>query len=112
MNLSRGDIILVDFDPALKSEASSIRPAIILTNNIANELSPTLVVVPLTSNTDRVYPFEILLERSLSGLEYDSKVQIQYIRHISPKRFKRVIGMVGDEVMHYISERLREHLAL
>ncbi len=112
MNLNRGDIVLVDFDPALKNEAASTRPAILVTNNVANELSPTLVVIPLTSNVERVYPFEILLERSRTGLDYDSKVQIQFIRHVSRARLKRVIGSVLGEDMLELDEKLREHLAL
>jgi mRNA interferase MazF len=112
VNLSRGDIVLVDFDPALKNEAASTRPAILVTNNAANELSPTLVVVPLTSNVERVYPFEILLKRSQTGLDYDSKVQIQFIRHVSRARLKRVIGSVLKEDLLELDGKLREHLAL
>jgi mRNA interferase MazF len=112
MTLKRGDIVLVDFDPALKNEAAATRPAILVTNESANELSPTLVVVPLTSNVERVYPFEILLDRTRTGLEYDSKVQIQFIRHVSRARLKRVIGSVLTEDMLELDERLREHLAL
>ncbi|MGL4610235.1 MAG: type II toxin-antitoxin system PemK/MazF family toxin, partial [Trueperaceae bacterium] len=42
MNLQRGDIVLVNFDPVLKSEATATQPAILITNDKANELSPTL----------------------------------------------------------------------
>lgn len=112
MNLKRGDIILVSFDPALKSGAAATRPAIIVTNNTANELSPTLVVVPVTSNLTQLYPFEVLLERSRSGLEYDSKVQVQYIRHISRERLGRVLSNTPKDVMAEIDERIREHLSL
>ncbi|MEY4530290.1 MAG: transcriptional modulator of MazE/toxin, MazF, partial [Deinococcota bacterium] len=74
MNLfTRGDIVLVDFDPALLTEAAKIRPAVIVTNDDANELSPVLVVVPITSNTQRMYPHEVFLPKQYTGLETDSK---------------------------------------
>ncbi|MGL4609482.1 MAG: type II toxin-antitoxin system PemK/MazF family toxin, partial [Trueperaceae bacterium] len=112
MNLQRGDIVLVNFDPVLKSEATATQPAILITNDKANELSPTLVVVPVTNNVTRLYPFEVLLERSRSGLEYDSKVQVQYIRHVSRERLGRSLSHTPKDVMKEIDERIREHLAL
>ena len=113
MNLfTRGEIVLVDFDPALLTEAAKIRPAIIVTNDDANELSPVLVVVPITSNTQRMYPHEVFLPKQYTGLETDSKAQIALIRHISRIRIKRPVGFVELDLILQIDSRIREHLAL
>ncbi len=112
MNFARGEIVLVDFDPALSTEAAKTRPAIIVTNDHANELLPTLVVIPMTSNIQNVYPHEVLLLKEYSALDFDSKVQIALIRHISRTRIKRTIGFVAFAQMQEINLRIREHLAL
>ena len=112
MNLSfnRADIVLVDFNPAMPTEAAKTRPAIIVTNNAANEFSPVLVVIPLTTNLQNIYPHEIVLPKTQTGLDQDSKAQIALIRHISKARVKRVIGFVPDEWMQQVNSRIREHL--
>lgn len=110
--MTRGDIVLVDFDPALQAEAAKTRPALIVTNDDANELSPVLVVVPITSNIQNIYPFEVFLPSSQTGLDVDSKAQIALIRHVSRIRIKRTIGFLDASVMQEINAKLREHLAL
>ena len=63
-HIGRGDILLVNFAPAQPGEADHTRPAIVITNDVANEHSPAIVVIPVTSNVERVYPFELLLPAS------------------------------------------------
>ena len=110
--LLRGDIALVSFDPAELGEAASTRPAVIITNNVANLNSPVLVVIPLTTNTDRVYPFELLVSSALSGLTSDSKAQTQLIRHVSQRRIGQVIGRLEGTVMQELEGRLKQHLGM
>ena len=112
MDHQRGDIVLVNFDPALPTEAASTRPAIIVTNNISNVISPQLVVVPLTANLERVYPHEYVLEREDTGLDNDSKAQPQLIRHVARERIGSTIGYVPPEFMREVDDRLRSHLGL
>ena len=56
--MKRGEVWWVVFDPALGSEIQKTRPAIIISNDSANRNLKRVVVVPLTSNTDRVFPGE------------------------------------------------------
>ena len=110
--LLRGDIALVNFDPAELGEAASVRPAIIITNNVANLNSPVLVVIPLTTAVNRVYPFELLIASAMSGLPNDSKAQTQLIRHVSLRRIGKVIGRLEGDVMQELERRLMHHLGL
>ncbi len=78
--MQRGDIYLVDLDPTQGSESNKIRPAVIVSNNAANRTAErnsrgVVTVVPVTSNTDRVYPFQVLLRSGEGGLTVDSKVR-------------------------------------
>ncbi|WP_300267488.1 type II toxin-antitoxin system PemK/MazF family toxin [Microbacterium sp.] len=115
--LRRGQIVLASFDPAVGSEARKTRPAVIVSNNTANEVAirnvgGTVTVVPLTSKTDRVWPFQVLLPSSGIGLERDSKAQAEQVRTIAVARIVRPVGWVPAELMGAIDEALRLHLAL
>ena len=110
--IRRGDILLIDFAPALAGEANYTRPAVVVTNNIANAESPAIVVIPLTSNTERVYPFELLVPLERSGLDRDSKAQTQFIRHVSTARVRKPLGHLPEDLMAQLETRLKEHLAL
>ena len=62
----RGEVRFVDLDPTRGAEAAHARPAVIVSNDDANLTAARLgqgvvTVVPVTSNTERVYPFQVLL---------------------------------------------------
>jgi mRNA interferase MazF len=71
-----------------------------------------LTVVPVTSNTDRVYPFQALIPAETSGLEQDSKAQAEQVRAVSVERIGERIGQVDVQVMLEIDDALRLHLEL
>ena len=63
--MNRGDIWWVCFDPSVGTEIQKTRPAVIVSNDYANEALDRVVVVPLTSNTARVYPGECIVNTGL-----------------------------------------------
>lgn len=113
----RGEIRLVDLDPARGSEANKRRPAVIVSNDRANLAVARLgrgvvTVVPVTSSTDRIYPFQTLLPAAVTGLRRDSKAQAEQVRSITSERLGAVLGRVPAEVMASLDEALRIHLQL
>jgi mRNA interferase MazF len=115
--MKRGEIYLVDYEPARGSEANKARPAVIVSNDGANAAvartgQGVVTLVPLTSNTSRVYPFQVLLPAAECGLPKDSKVQCEQIRALAPERLLRTIGSVPRQRMAEIDAALRLHLAL
>jgi len=115
--MRRGDIHAVDLDPVRGSEANKRRPAVIVSNDAANTTAARLgrgviSVVPLTSNTERVYPFQVLLPATGSGLDRDSKAQAEQIRSIAVERVGDRLGVVPNALMLEIDEALRLHLGL
>lgn len=115
--MRRGDIHLVDLEPARGSEANKVRPAVIVSNNAANQSVESngrgvITVVPLTSNTTRVLTFQALLRSAESGLPRDSKVQCEQVRAVSLDRVRNRIGTVPRQRMTEIDTALRRHLAL
>ena len=115
--MRRGEIRLVDLEPSRGAEASKRRPAVIVSNDGANTTAARLghgvvTVVPVTSNTSRVYPFQVLLEADATGLERDSKAQAEQVRSVAVERIGARIGVVPVDVMAGLEEALRLHLAL
>lgn len=113
----RGEIRWVDLDPALAGEADKMRPAAIVSNDGANTTAARLghgvvTVVPITTNTDRIYPFQVLLPAGDTGLDRDSKAQAEQVRAVSVERVRERIGSIPAPLMLEVNDALRLHLAL
>jgi mRNA interferase MazF len=115
--MRRGEIRLVDLEPARGSEADKRRPAVIVSNDGANLSAErvgrgVVTVVPVTSNTERVYPFQVLLPAGASGLDRDSKAQAEQVRSIAIERVGARVGALTPDLITALDEALRLHLAL
>ncbi len=112
MSVRRGVIVLVDFDPARRAEAAKVRPAIVVTNDAANAHGTSVMVVPLTSDTATVYPFQVLVPADSSGLDRDAKAQVELVRSVSRTRLGPTVGALPDDLLAQLDARLRLHLGL
>jgi mRNA interferase MazF len=115
--MRRGDIHVVDFEPVRGSEADKRRPAVIVSNDMANATARRLgrgviTVVPVTTSVSRVYPFQVLLSATETGLEQDSKAQAEQVRSIAVERVGVHLGVVPADVLAALDEALRLHLGL
>ena len=115
--MRRGDIVAIDLEPVRGAEADKRRPAVVVSNDMANATARRLgrgviTVVPVTSNTRRLFPFQVLLRRSETGLPNDSKAQAEQVRSIAIERVHGRLGVVPDARMRDIDEALRLHLAV
>ena len=113
----RGEIRMIDLGPARSGEAHKTRPAVIVSNDGANGSAArrnrgVVTVLPLTSNVEHVYPFQVLVHAGEAGIERDSKVQAEQVRSVSVDRVLTRIGRVPPERMLEVDEALRLHLAL
>jgi mRNA interferase MazF len=115
--MRRGEIRLVDLDPVRGAEPNKRRPAVVVSNDGANSSAERLgrgvvTVVPVTSNTKRIYPFQVLLRAAETGLGRNSKAQAEQIRSVAVERIGARIGVVPPEVLAALDEAMRLHLAL
>ncbi len=115
--MRRGEIRLVDLDPVRGAEADKRRPGVIVSNDGANQSAARLgrgviTVVPVTSNTTRVHPFQVLLPASETGLPQESKAQAEQVRSVTVERVGTRVGAVTGELLAALDEALRLHLAL
>jgi len=115
--MRRGEIRIVDLNPTRGSESGKRRPALIVSNDGANAAATSLgrgvvTIVPITSNTQRVYLFQVQLPAATTGLQQDSKAQAEQVRSVAVERIGEQIGQVPAAIMFEIDEALRLHLAL
>ncbi|MGA5561561.1 type II toxin-antitoxin system PemK/MazF family toxin [Streptomyces platensis] len=115
--MRRGDIYMVDLDPVRGSEANKLRPAVIVSNNGANQSVEVngrgvVTVVPLTSNTSRVLSFQVFLGADECRLPKDSKAQCEQLRAVAPDRMLHKVGSVPRQRMAEVDAALRRHLGL
>lgn len=115
--MRRGEVRLVDLDPVRGSEANKLRPAVVVSNDRANAVAERLgrgvvTVVPLTSNTARVFPFQVLIPADNTGLRVASKAQAEQVRSVVIERMGPPLGQLQASVMDEIDNALRLHLDL
>ena len=115
--MRRGEIRAVDLEPVRGSEANKRRPAVIVSNDAANLAAAQLgrgviTIVPVTSNIERLYPFQVLLPAADTGLARDSKAQAEQVRSVAVERVGARLGVVPRAIMLQIDEALRLHLAI
>ncbi len=103
----RGDIHWADLNPVIGSEQGRLRPVLILSHNVFNERSGTVIAVAITSQPQRAgYPLTMELEDT--KLPRKSWVKISQIRILSIKRIGKKIAKASDEEMVLIIDGLNE----
>jgi mRNA interferase MazF len=109
----KGEIYLVNFDPTIGHEVKKKRPALILSNNIHNQYSPLVTVAPLSTNTNKVYPFEVYVSKKSTGLNENSKIMIIQLRSMDKKRLLNKMGVITDrKILEKVDRIIREHFNL
>ena len=94
--MTRGSVWWVEFDPAVGSEIQKTRPAVIISNDLANKFLARVVVIPLTNNISRVYPGEAVV--TLNGNK--NKAMTDQIMSADKSRLKKKIAeLSGDDVL-------------
>jgi len=108
---------MVDLDPSRGAETNKYRPAVIVSNDGANTTAErigrgVITVVPVTSNTANIYPFQVLLTADSTGLQRHSKAQAEQVRSVDVERIGALVGTLDGELRGDLEEALRLHLAL
>jgi mRNA interferase MazF len=111
--MKRGDIFYADLNPTVGSEINKKRPVLIVSNDANNRAASTITVLPLTSQVQKVFHFEVLLETQETGLDKVCKAQCQQIRTISKLRITaEKVGEIDQECFIKIDRAIKLHLDL
>jgi len=108
----RGQIWFVLLDPVVGHEIGKTRPALVISNDRNNQFADTVTVLPITSKTEKIYPFELLLSKEETHLPKDSKVKCNQIRTVDKKRLVNLVGALSAERLKEIKQALLTHLGI
>ena len=92
----RGDIVWADLSPAKGHEQGGLRPVLVLSHNLFNERSGTIIAAAITSQPQRA-GFPLTLELTTPGLPKRSWVKISQIRTISIDRLGAKLAEAAPE---------------
>ena len=106
--LKRGDVVRVRLDPTEGSEQAGERPALVLSPEVINRHSPIILIAPITSKrTERIYPFEALIEPGEGNLPMRSKVLLMQTRSLDKSRFVGHYGRLSEKAMQQVDQALK-----
>lgn len=106
--MNRGDVCWVNFEPSIGGEIRKKRPAIIVSNNAANKYLNRVQVIPITSNTDRLFPSEAYV--TVAGKK--GKAMADQLATVSKQRLSKCIGSISDDEMNMVVEAIKTQLDL
>lgn len=94
----QGEIWLVKFPPT-KEDRKPIRPCLVISDNIQNQYGKWIVVIPLTTeDIENIEPFEVFVKNAKeNGLDYPSKLQLNYPRTVDRERLKEHLGILSSK---------------
>jgi mRNA interferase MazF len=107
-HLKRGNVYWLAFDPSVGDEIQKTRPAVIVSNDAANAALNRVIVVPISSQTARLYPGEALIQ--LEGQQ--RKAMADQLTTASKLRIKKLIGAVSPEDMSRIERAILLQLGI
>ena len=106
--IKRGEVWWVAFDPAVGGEIRKTRPAVVMSNNAANAVLNRVVVVPLSSQTDKLYPSEARVQ--VEGRE--SKAKADQFTTASKERLRNRMGALSPRDLKAVEDAILLHLGI
>jgi mRNA interferase MazF len=106
--MQRGEVWWVNFEPSAGGETRKQRPAIIVSNNVANRFLNRVQVVPLTSKVEKIYPSEAAV--TINGTP--SKALADQLTTVSKTRLSNKIGHVSKQDMLQVAHAIKRQLDL
>ena len=104
----RGDVFWVNLDPVVGTEIRKTRPAVVVSNDSCNRFGTRVVVLPITSNVESLYPGEAMVD--VKG--QPGRALGDQIRSIDKRRLKARVSTLTADEMARVDEALAITLAL
>ena len=112
MELNRGDIVIINFNPTKGKEIGKFRPAIVISGDDENKEFETIIVIPLsTVIVEESYPYRVFIKKRENLLK-DSDACIYEIRALSKIRVKEKIAKLQKEELQIIQKAICEIVAV
>ena len=106
--INRGDLWSIDLRPGQGFEISKKRPCLIVSNNSVNNISPTVVIIPLSSQAYKVLgPERLFIGKKESKLAKDSVILVTQIRAIDKTRLIKQISSISKAKLQEVEEAIK-----
>jgi mRNA interferase MazF len=106
MVLNRGDICLINFNPTKGGEIGKLRPAIVISDSMDNEILDTIIVIPLSTVIEKdALPYRYLITKR-EKLEKNCDACIYEIRALSKVRVKEKLAVLNNQELEVIQDSL------
>ena len=107
----RGEIWLVNWNPARGSEQAGRRPALVIQNDTGNEKASTTIVAAISSSV-RIYPMNVQINPPEGGLDHPSIIKTSQILTISKDRLEKRLGRLSKDRLDDVDRAIKLSLAL
>jgi len=107
MKISQYEIWIADLEPRIGTETGKVRPVVVIQTDLLNNLHPSTIVCPLTTNVNP--ESEILrvhLKKGTSNLKEDCDILIDQVRAIDNKRFSKRLGKLPENRIAEIKKNI------
>lgn len=107
--LKRGEIYYVNLGDNIGSELNKERPCLVVQNDIGNKHSPTTIIVPISTSSNKHLPTHVALKHEMMELDLKSiegTILTEQIRTVDKKRFKNKIGSISINALKAVDKAI------
>jgi len=108
---ARGEVWLVNWNPARGSEQAGKRPALVIQNDIGNKKASTIIVAAISGSV-KIYPMNVKIDPPEGGLERPSIVKTGQILTVSKERLEKRFGKISAKKMEEVNRAIKLSLDL
>ena len=114
MQIKRGRLYIIDFNPRIKTKPGKLRPALVLQSDLVNEAGyPSTIVIPTTSQlVENPGILRLRVRKGQGGLVRDSDLLLGQLIAVANESFRQEIGALPDPMMEELENRIRIILSL
>ena len=114
MEIKRGRLYVVDFNPRVKTKPGKLRPAVVLQSDLVSEAGyPSTIVVPTTTRlVEDPGILRLRIKKGMGGVAQDSDLLLGQLIAVANESFGREIGVLPTDLMDQLKERVRIILGL
>jgi len=114
MEITRGHLYIVDFNPRVRTKPGKLRPAVVVQSDIVNTAGyPSTIVIPTTTRlVENPGILRLRIRKGQGGLARDSDLLLGRLIAVANESFRQEIGILPDSLMQELETRIRVILSL
>ncbi len=114
MEIKRGHLYIIDFNPQIKTKPGKLRPGLVLQSDLITDAGyPSTIVIPATTKlVEDAGILRLHLKKGEAGLNHDSDLLLGQLIAVANESFRQHLGLVSANVMGEVEHRIRNFLGL